>query len=392
MPRPPDNAGTPLAKVGAGCGSFLLLVCTILILITSVPNPIALALSTIAAVMPAIFYSLLVLSIDRYEHEPWRTIVGAFGWGAIAAVVFSFIFNTLFQVAVGAAAGPEIGMLTAASLGAPVVEESFKGVALLGLLLMFRGEFDNVLDGLVYGALIGLGFAMTENILYFGRQYIAEGVPGLTELFIVRSVLGGFGHALFTATTGAAVGWTRSQYGRGGLRYVVPIVGWGLAVLQHFLWNTGAIAVSIVIGPNGPMFLGVLILVILFTVPALITLYAISRAVSTRECRIIHEQLAGEVKNGVISREEYELLSDDNARRKALRLALRRGGPSLWRAQRRFFQAAAELAFRKYHISRGEPLKGEQKDLHEDEYRAQLVAMRARLRAPDGDTPLEAAR
>ena len=38
---------------------------------------------------------------------------------------------------------------------------------MLLLFLLVRNEFDNVLDGVVYGAVIGFGFAMTENTLYF---------------------------------------------------------------------------------------------------------------------------------------------------------------------------------------------------------------------------------
>src|SRR2546423_1696685 len=65
------------------------------------------------------------------------------------------------------------------------------------------------LDGIVYGSLVGIGFAMTENVLYFGREYVQDGLVGVGLLFYFRVVLGGLGHALYTGTTGAALGYAR---------------------------------------------------------------------------------------------------------------------------------------------------------------------------------------
>lgn len=350
-----------------------------LLLVASVPDPVGLGLSTVGAVMPAIFYSVLVLSVDRFEKEPWRALLGTFAWGAVVAVVFSVVMGTLFDVLVAAAVGPETGALIGIGLGAPIVEETFKGLGLLGLLLMFRNEFDNVLDGLVYGALVGLGFAMTENILYFGTEYIEGGFDALTELFIVRAVLGGFGHALYTGTTGAALGWARSRHGRGALRFFVPLGGWALAVFQHFLWNSGGFLIAAVLGEDASLLLVVLVMTALFTLPALLTLLVIAVVAGRRESRIIREQLADEVQSGVLTQAEYQALGDGRSRRRASWDAYRHGGLKRWRLQRRFAQAAAELAFRKYHLSQGELPKGDQKRTLESGYRAELASLRARL-------------
>ena len=86
---------------------------------------------------------------------------------------------------------------------------------LLGVLAIARDEFDSVLDGLVYGALVGVGFAMTENILYFGEAYLTGDLGNFGTLVLARAVLGGLGHPAYTAVTGAAFGWSRGRYGRG---------------------------------------------------------------------------------------------------------------------------------------------------------------------------------
>jgi hypothetical protein len=261
-----------------------------------------------------------------------------------------------------------------------VIEELFKGVALLALLWFFRREFDNVLDGLVYGALIGLGFAMTEDMLYFGAAYAEDGASGLGELWVARAVIAGLGHAQYTATTGAAVGWARSRYSEGAGQYVVPVVGYLLAVFQHFLWNAGAVIISGVAGEDESVIKLVLLEAPLFTFPAVIVLYLIARTAGRRELRILQEELAGEVDQGVLTPTEYRLLTTGELRRTALQSARQRGGKPLERRVRRFFQVGAELAFRKYHLARGELPKPGQR-APEDLYREELVALRAELAA-----------
>ena len=61
-------------------------------------------------------------------------------------------------------------MLAVPVLVAPLVEESLKGLAVLLIMWLLRAEFDDVRDGIVYGALVGLGFSISEYGLYLARQ------------------------------------------------------------------------------------------------------------------------------------------------------------------------------------------------------------------------------
>lgn len=357
--------------VALGVLTPVLLLCNALNVILTVPDLVGLVLSLLGATIPAALYTGLVLSVDRYEREPWRIVFGALAWGALVATLFSGIFNVI-NAAV-------LGQVFATVIGAPLVEESFKGIALLGLLLMFRREFDNVLDGLIYGALIGMGFELMEDVLYLGSAYVEGGVAGFGEEWVLRPVLTGSAHALFTGTTGAAIGWARSQYQRGWLRFLVPVVGWMFAVLQHFLWNIGGAVLAVGLGTDVPGLIRLALQILVLILPAALVLYLVARLARRRERNIIREQLSEEVARGVLSQEEYALLSDDAARRRALASAKRERGRAGRRAQREFFQAAAELAFRKHHHSQGERLDGELGTDTEDLYRAQLAATRARL-------------
>lgn len=355
------------------------------LIVASIPDPQALAICVVAAVLPAAFYVWLVLRLDPFEVEPRNLLIGAFGWGAIGAVILAIIFTIIFEVSIGSTGSIGADAFISAAIGAPLVEETCKGLALLAILLFYRHELDNVLDGIVYGAVVGIGFAMTENILYFGAAYLEGGPGDLGELFLARAVIFGFGHAVYSATLGAALGWSREQYARGPWRFIIPVLGWALAVFQHMLWNGGVLLTNGLMGEDASVIAVVLIDATLFIVPAMLVLATIARVAHRRELQIMRAELANEVQGGAITPGEYEILFRDDLRRQALREAAVRGGRELRQAQRRFFDLAAELAFREYHLKQGEDLKPGQLD-PEDAYRVELARLRSVL-APAGLLP-----
>jgi protease PrsW len=199
--------------------------------------------SLIAAVLPTICYVLLFYWADRYEREPGWLAAVAFLWGAIPAVIASLIGEFVLGVPL-IDAEPSIRLeLVESAIFAPVVEEIAKGLALLGIFLWLRHEFDGVLDGLLYGALIGFGFAMTENLLYFIGAFSEGGFGGLTLIFLLRVVLFGLNHSFYTALTGIGFGLTRESKSR--WRWLWPVVGLSLAILTHALHNFGASMASV---------------------------------------------------------------------------------------------------------------------------------------------------
>jgi protease PrsW len=361
-----------------------LALCTALLLVASVPDPVALGFATVAAVVPALFYSMLVLYLDRYEPEPWYLLLAAFFWGAVVAVVFTIIFGLITGSIVIVAWGEEAYEFFSLVIGAPVIEETTKGAALLALLLLFRHAIDSTLDGIVYGGLVGLGFAMTENILYFGSFYLEGGLIGLGFGFFVRSVMGGFAHAIFTASTGAAIGWARGRYGNGLARFFVPAGGLLLAILQHALWNGTAWGFDRVTGGE-PSLLAFLL--ISFFMPAVLILPQVtailiySIVTGRRQLKIIREHLVDEVGAGVLSTAELAVLTTAGQRRRASWNALMRGGPPGWFWQRRFARLASTLAFQKFHERQGEAQPSGFGRKSNDELRAELASTRNRLAA-----------
>jgi RsiW-degrading membrane proteinase PrsW (M82 family) len=353
----------------------------VLLVVAAVPNRLGLLLSVVAASIPALIYATIVLRLDRYEREPLRTLLACFAWGAVGAVLFSLVTGLLFQFAVEEALGAQAAEAASVVIGAPLAEESFKGIAVLAVLIFARDELDSTLDGLVYGALVGVGFAMTENILYFGQGYLEGGLREFGTLVFARSVLGGFGHPAYTAITGAAIGWSRGRYGRGIARVVVPILGWALAVALHTAWNGGLVLTTILMDENAGLLELVAVQTAIVIVPAVLVLYAVARLSARHELQILREELPAEVERGTITQAEYAAIVDAEVRRRALASAQARGGRTLRRRQQAFFSTAADLALRNHHRHQGEPSNASQA-ARDDIDRERLLTLRREL-APD---------
>ena len=116
-----------------------------------------------------------------------------------------------------------------------------------------------------------------------------------------------------------------------------------------------------------------------FMVLGFVLVFVIWRVALRREQRIIAQYLADEVPRGVLTPAEFAILTDDKARRRALKAARKHGGKRLKRLQQAFFQASAELAFRKYHLANGDRPKSGQARTPEDEYRTEIQQLRGSL-------------
>src|SRR5438067_9695497 len=208
----------------------------VLLLIGAETGPVELIIGLICATLPVPIYVMLLLWIDRYEAEPLWMLATAFFWGALIAVFVAFIFNrSLSIIAAVATHNAQVGEAFGAVISAPIVEESSKALILLILFLWKKDEFDGVIDGIVYAGMVGLGFAMTENILYYGRA-VQGGGGALTFLFILRGMAASFSHPLFTRMSGMGLGWSR-QSNNGFVKIVVPVLGFMTAILLHATWN-----------------------------------------------------------------------------------------------------------------------------------------------------------
>jgi RsiW-degrading membrane proteinase PrsW (M82 family) len=282
-------------------------------------------------ILQTVVYLLFIRVIDLYEREPLRYVLPVFVWGFTVAVVASLVFNTIFAFTVSTVASEQATNFLAAVVGAPVIEECSKGLALLIIFFIAYVarrrsgliEFAGVMDGIVYGSAVGFGFSIAEDILY-GLQYGAE-------TFVVRRVFGGFAHAAFTSLTGIGIGLIPFVHNR-MLKIVPPLLGLMGAILLHATFNFTATMF-------GPLAYVILFFVVLAYLIVIIVCLAFER-------RTIRSELRDEVGT-TITHEEYAILPTF-FRRTGYYLRLGSSGHAhTWSQARRLHAAAVDLAFAK---------------------------------------------
>jgi RsiW-degrading membrane proteinase PrsW (M82 family) len=341
----------------------------VLLLIGAETGPVQLLIGLICACLPVPLYVMLLLWIDRYESEPLWMLATAFFWGAAIAVFFAFILNTANEVIVASATNnSRIGENFGAVISAPIVEESAKALILFVLFFWKRDEFDGIIDGIIYAGMVGLGFAMTENIAYYGRA-VAGGVGSLTFLLVLRGMVAPFSHPLFTSMTGIGLGWSR-QSDNGFIKITMPAVGFMLAILLHATWNgsatygggAGFIAAYFLI--MGPAFI-ITLMTIFFSL--------------RREGRIVRRFLYVDCERGLLEPKEYEKLCTIRGRMGMSWTALTTRGFSTWRTRMRCNQIASELAFHRSRVTRGFVRNPQAAQERENAYLQMLQDLRRQL-------------
>ena len=396
--------GSPLRRSGVGrviCAVLLVLLAFATVvhlnMIASMRSDVAgvffraLAMSSVLAAVPL----AMLWFLDRREREsPWL-FAAAFLWGGFIAIALALPFNTAFfalvdawvmrHPAVSGVLGPDAAALLAGPISVPIAEEIAKAIGVLLIFWLLRAEFDNMRDGFVYGALVGLGYNWFETAGYVADGYVSYGVAAYGLQLGSRYALFGLGgHAMFTGIFGALLGLAL-QTKRRWLRVLAPIMGLVLAIAAHMLNNalpliawaagTGAGKPPPVQEPSPDVgfveAFGTESWSELTTSwPFFLIMAIVLWRSGVWERRVIREELAGEVGQAVSPSEYQEIAGDRLFRTRRVDRTQRRASAALVNAQH-------ELAFRKRRV----------RDEGEDPERDPIVAgwreTISRLRAAD---------
>ncbi|OPX70064.1 MAG: hypothetical protein A4E37_00177 [Methanoregulaceae archaeon PtaB.Bin056] len=176
------------------------------------------------AMAPGLFWLYYFYSKDRYDPEPVVWVLGIFLLGATVTVPVAVLEGVLGAVA---------GGILAAVVVAPVCEEIAKYLVVKKTVYRSR-VFDEPVDGIIYAAAAGLGFATIENILYLFSAF-DESLLLALQTGVVRGLISVPGHVLFSVMWGSALGMARFMPEQEGNRLVRN--GLVLAMAAHALFN-----------------------------------------------------------------------------------------------------------------------------------------------------------
>lgn len=256
--------------------------------------------ATVVALVPFVIVIMTALWIDSWEPEPKRLLIVALAWGGIAAIGLTTLFlyfSEWFSFAV-LGMDPQLYDVLSSILRAPIVEELFKMMGIFLIMLIGKHTIDGPIDGLVYGGLIGAGFAFTENIQYFVLYGTSEGVGDTAMIFFTRGVLSPFAHAMFTGVFGMLVGLALRNRRSVAL---YAIIGFVLGVAMHALWNASA-------------YMNFLLLYILLQVPQFVLFIVLIVFLRKEKAQITHQRLTDYAMAGWFTPQEVDMLATPRGR------------------------------------------------------------------------------
>jgi RsiW-degrading membrane proteinase PrsW (M82 family) len=263
------------------------------------------------------------------------------------------VLNTLFSVGLLIITNDEyLSMGGTAIISAPLVEETVKGLAVLAVFVYFRHEFDSVLDGVIYGSMVGFGFAAAENVNYIATGFNEAGLEGLWFTAFVRVIAIGFLHATLTSFTG--IGLAVARLNKGCLRWAAVPVGYTLAVSAHALHNfmasLGGLACLLGSVMDWIGFLGLFILILFL---------------GYHERQVLRQHLSEETIRGTLTQSQYHSACSWSGQ------LLARFG--LGSAQ--LNNLCGELAFKKYQLARLGHLEEREAQATIDKLRGEIWAL-----------------
>ena len=312
---PPSSSPTPVqlptaaARRGRSASVWIIgiLVLVLIVLVAyflTALGPAASLIGMVLAVVPLVGVLFAVRIVDRWEPEPRGLLILAIAWGAIAAVGIALGVDLLLSMVFGPATGSREVLQTVVQ--APVVEEFAKGLGVFLIFATARRAFDGPIDGIVYGALVGAGFAFTENIQYFAVSFIEGGATETTTTFFLRGILSPFAHVMFTSVTGFALGLAARRGLSTGQAIGPGLLGLAGAIALHAFWNGSA------------MFGDFFFLYLTLQVPLFIGFILGVVALRREESRLTRRRLGEYASAGWFTPQEVDMLATSAGRKAAL--------------------------------------------------------------------------
>jgi RsiW-degrading membrane proteinase PrsW (M82 family) len=212
---------------------------------------------------PALVAMVIVDALDRKRPEPPRTLRRVAMAGALSALPVILVGELLKL----GSPGPGYAAALYMSFAIAAVPEEAAKLASVYLMAWRRPEFDERMDGIVYGARAGLGFALVENVAYL--LLLPQSFGEYLQLFIGRAVLAVPGHAIWGGVAGYYAARRRFDGDGPG--------AWGgllLAVLMHGTYDAWLFCTPVAIADGHAWLAATLvgIPVAVYAVPALIIL------------------------------------------------------------------------------------------------------------------------
>lgn len=190
-----------------------------------------LVLVILAALLPALLLVYYINRKDSLHPEPKWQLIKGFLYGAVSALLAIILF-VILGLPDDFTEAPEtfFKAIGDAFLSAAIPEESAK-LLMLWLLVHKNRHFDEHLDGIVYAACIGMGFAGMENIFY-----LFDNIDNWASVGVARALISVPGHFFFAVAMGYF--YSMATFGSKDTRKLNLALTIAVPVLMHGIFDS----------------------------------------------------------------------------------------------------------------------------------------------------------
>lgn len=183
--------------------------------------------SFFGALIILIAYTIFLRELDLFNKEKWTWVIIMVTYGMISPF-FVFPFSEFLNHSLHwQVKGNLLSEFIFYTFNVGLVEEYVKLFPFI-IFLMFTKKLKEPYDYMLYTALVALGFAFTENLIYFTDQGV-----GIMQ---IRGMLSVIGHAMFTSSVGYLLAFSRFKK-RLAPTWILLVIGLALAALLHGIFN-----------------------------------------------------------------------------------------------------------------------------------------------------------
>ncbi len=174
-----------------------------------------------AATLPSMAIAYWIYQQDTHEKEPKKMLLWAFLCGC-ASTIPAIIGQTFFKHLENHGSLLQTAIF---AFGVVALTEELSKYLLLRRFIYPKKDFNEPIDGIVYGVMVGLGFATLENLLYVFNANNNGLSTALGRAFTAVPA-----HAAFGVLMGAYIGLAKFFPEK---RTIYTFIGVGLAVFFH---------------------------------------------------------------------------------------------------------------------------------------------------------------
>lgn len=178
----------------------------------------------LAAIFPGLFICFLIYFLDKHEKEEKVPLLITFVLGILSGL--PAIGIQMLAAKIGLDSTANFGFLLIYVFIVVAFSEELVKIIMLMAYPFPRPFFNEPMDGIVYSMMVGMGFAVIENIIYAYNYGI--------ETILVRAFTAVPAHAIFAVFMGYFVGLAKFHPTN---KWKLIIFGFTLAIFIHGLYD-----------------------------------------------------------------------------------------------------------------------------------------------------------